>query len=135
MNRKQRRTKNNGHLHNASMAAQAMVLKSKSLDIVQERTREQVLQCVVIALHNEFGFGHDRMERFTECMKDVTNWLNQIGDEYLADAQATGDRAADKKRLRHDAFEYVHERLRQEAQKYTNSDLKNIADIMPGDGA
>lgn len=129
MNRKQRRTKNNGHLHNASMAAQAMVLQSNAVDIAMSKTKEHILQRSVVALHLAFGFGKDRIDRYIKAMNEVSDWLNELGEEYVADAQLTGNRAKDKKQLNRDANEYVCEKLREEAQKYTNVELQSVADV------
>lgn len=129
MNRKQRRTKNNGHLHNASMAAQAMVLQSNAVDIAMSKTKEHILQRSVVALHLAFGFGKERMDKYIAAMNEVSDWLNELGAEYIADAQLTGNRAKDKKQLDRDANEYVCEKLKEEAQKYVNVELQSVADV------
>lgn len=130
MNRQQRRKKKNGHLYNASMSAQAMVLQSNAVDIAMSKTKEHILQRSVVALHLAFGFGKDRIDRYIKAMNEVSDWLNELGEEYIADAQLTGNRAKDKKQLLdRDANEYVCEKLKEEAQKYVNVELQSVADV------
>ncbi len=67
MNRKQRRAKNKGHLYNAKMGAQIAVLNSATLDVALPREREAMFQRTVIALHEEFGFSKDRIQRYIDA--------------------------------------------------------------------
>lgn len=130
MNRAQRRQKKGaGHLYNASLASQAMVLQSNAVDIAMQKTKEHILQRSVVALHLAFGFGRERMDKYITAMNEVTEWLNELGAEYVADAELTGNRAKDKKQFDRDVNEYVCEKLKKEAQKYVNVELQSVADV------
>lgn len=129
MNRAQRRKKSSGHLYNAKVAAQALVLNSASIDIAVEREREAMLQRTVVALHEAFGFGKNRIKKYTIAMRDVEKWLNTLSDEYMRDVQTASDRAADRKRIGRERNEYVFEKLREEAQKYAPVELENVMDM------
>ena len=116
-------------MYNAKMSAQIGVLQSKALDIALPREREAMLQRSIVALHTEFGFGQKRIKRYIDAMESVNTWMSEIANDYMQDVQQTTDRAADRKRIDHECNEFVLEKLRERAQRYSLDPLMNVSDI------